>query len=81
MDARVGAAGTGELDGVAEVAFQGGGQYTAYGVDARLDGETVESGPEVGDTEADPNGRALDDGGRGVGRRLRLVAEEGQLFG
>jgi hypothetical protein len=41
-----------------------------------LHGEAVESGPEIGDIEADPNGRAVDDG---RGRRPRLVAEEGQL--
>ncbi|MDQ1365705.1 MAG: hypothetical protein QOE57_1747 [Acidimicrobiaceae bacterium] len=78
VDARVGPARADDLDSVAQVAFEGGDERAADGVDSGLYGEAVEPGPDVGDVEADPNRRAVDDGW-GVGRGRRLVAEEGQL--
>jgi hypothetical protein len=75
VDAGIGASRAGDLDRVAQVSFQGGHQRPAHGGDPRLDGKAVETGPKVGDVEADPNRRAFDDGRR---RCPRLIAEEGQ---
>jgi len=64
VHAGVGPARAYQLDGVAQRPFEGADQLAADGPDARLGREPVVTDAQVGDIQADPDGRAFEDRGR-----------------